>query len=75
MINFYYLDYQTLLELKFKNLYRWAVFCNNSLVKSNYKVKPHDKISIRFEYEPYNKEIIPENIPLDIVFEDKDIVL
>ncbi len=51
------------------------VFCNNSTVKSNYKVKPHDKISIRFEYEPYNKEIIPEDIPLDIVFEDKDIVV
>ena len=43
--------------------------------KSNYKVKPNDKISIRFEYEPYNKEIIPENIPLNVVFEDNDIII
>ena len=58
-----------------KSISAGNVFCNNSLVKSNYKVKPNDKISIRFEYEPYNKEIIPENIPLDVVFEDNDIVI
>ena len=51
------------------------VFCNDLPVKSNYKVKPNDKISIRFNYEPYNKEIIPENIYLDIVFEDNEIVV
>ena len=43
------------------------IFVNNKPVKSNYKVKPFDKISIRFEYEPYDKEIIPEDIPLDII--------
>ena len=58
-----------------KSISAGNVFCNNSLVKSNYKVKPNDKISIRFEYEPYNKEIIPENIPLDVVFEDNDIII
>ena len=58
-----------------KSISAGNVFCNNSLVKSNYKVKPNDKISIRFEYEPYNKEIIPENIPLNVVFEDNDIVI
>ena len=51
------------------------VFCNNNQVKSNYKVKPYDKISIRFEYEPYTREIVPENIPLDIVFEDDSIIV
>ena len=51
------------------------VFCNNIKVKSNYKVKPLDNISIRFEYEPYNKEIVPENIPLDIVFEDDNVIV
>ena len=34
------------------------VFCNDIQVKSNYKVKPLDKISIRFDYEPYDKEIV-----------------
>jgi len=51
------------------------VFCNNKLVKSNYKVKPLDQISIRFEYEPYDKTIVPENIPIDVVFEDNDIIV
>ena len=58
-----------------KSILAGNVFCNNTLVKSNYKVKPNDKISIRFEYEPYSKEIIPENIPLDVVFEDNDIII
>tara|TARA_B100002052_G_C15867377_1_gene592956 strand:- start:984 stop:2003 length:1020 start_codon:yes stop_codon:yes gene_type:complete len=58
-----------------KSISAGHVFCNNIQVKSNYKVKPLDQISIRFEYEPYNKEILPENIPLDIVFEDKDVVV
>ena len=58
-----------------KSILSGCVFCNDCLVKSNYKVKPYDKISIRFEYEPYNKEIIPEDIPIDIVFEDGDIVV
>ena len=58
-----------------KSILSGCVFCNDFQVKSNYKVKPYDKISIRFEYEPYNKEIIPEDIPIDIVFEDGDIVV
>ena len=51
------------------------VFCNEKVVKSNYKVKPFDKISIRFDYEPYNKEIVPENIPIDTIYEDDHIVV
>jgi len=58
-----------------KSIAAGNVFCNNEKVKSNYKVKPFDKISVRFEYEPYNKEIIPEDIPLDIIYEDTDIVV
>ena len=58
-----------------KSISAGNVFCNDLPVKSNYKVKPNDKISIRFSYEPYNKEIIPENIPLDVVFEDNEIVV
>lgn len=58
-----------------KSISLGSVFCNNKQVKSNYKVKPFDKISIRFEYEPYNKEIIPEDIPIDIVYEDHDVIV
>ena len=58
-----------------KSINAGNVFCNNEKIKSNYKVKPFDKISIRFEYEPYNKEIIPEDIPLDIIYEDSDLVV
>ena len=49
------------------------VFCNNNKqTKSNYKVKPNDEISIRFEYEPIDKSIAPENIPLNIIYDDND---
>lgn len=58
-----------------KSILSGYVFCNDKLVKANYKIKPLDKISIRFEYEPYNREIIPENIPIDIIFEDNDIIV
>ena len=58
-----------------KSIVSGHVFCNNKTVKSNYKVKPLDVISVKFEYEPYNKEIIPEDIPIDIIFEDSDIVV
>ena len=52
------------------------VFCNNKKqIKSNYKVKPNDQISIRFEYEPLDKSITPENIPLDILYDDNDIII
>ena len=52
------------------------VFCNNKKqVKSNYKVKPNDEISIRFEYEPLDKSITPENIPLDIIYDDDQIIV
>ena len=58
-----------------KSILSGCVFCNDCQIKPNYKVKPYDKISIRFEYEPYDKEIIPEDIPIDIVFEDSDLVV
>ncbi len=52
------------------------VFCNdNKQTKSNYKVKPNDEISIRFEYEPLDKSIVPENISLDILYDDDDIIV
>ncbi|MGE0569114.1 MAG: RluA family pseudouridine synthase [Bacteroidia bacterium] len=43
---------------------------NGKPIKSNYKVKPFDEISIRLNVPPRTMEIKAENIPLDIVFED-----
>ncbi len=52
------------------------VYCNQKKqTKSSYKVKPGDEISIKFEYEVYDKNVYPEDIPLDILFDDKDIII
>lgn len=39
-------------------------------VKSSYRVKPGEVISIYQAYEPRSAEILPESIPLDVVYED-----
>ncbi|TVR41312.1 MAG: RluA family pseudouridine synthase, partial [Bacteroidia bacterium] len=51
------------------------ILVNGEAVKSNYKVKPGDEISIVMSYPPREIELIPEDIPLDIVFEDEHIVI
>jgi 23S rRNA pseudouridine1911/1915/1917 synthase len=45
------------------------------LIKSNYKVKPFDAISISFAQPPRDTEVIPEDLPIDILFEDSDIIV
>ena len=51
------------------------ILVNGKPVKSNYKAKPNDIISIVLAYPPNEFEIIPQDIPLDIVYEDDDIML
>ncbi|PNQ74058.1 RNA pseudouridine synthase [Hanstruepera neustonica] len=51
------------------------IYVNDSPVKSNYKVKPFDKIRVLFEHPPYEYLLTPENIPLDIVYEDDDLLV
>lgn len=50
------------------------VFVNQKTIKNNYKTSKGDTISL---YLPVSKEIdiLPENIPLDIIYEDKDIII
>ncbi|MBA3901773.1 MAG: RluA family pseudouridine synthase, partial [Bacteroidetes bacterium] len=48
---------------------------NGKPVKSNYRVKPHDLITIVLAHPPRDREIKPENIPLNIVFEDDQVVV
>jgi len=46
------------------------VLVNSKEIRSNYKVKPNDEIIIYSDSDPEHTEIIPENIPLNIVYED-----
>ena len=51
------------------------ILVNGKPVKSNYKAKPFDIITIVLAYPPTEFEIIPQDIPLKIVYEDEDIML
>ncbi len=49
-----------------------AITVNNNVVKSNYKVKPGDIVSVTLDKPLLNEdELIPEDIPLNIVYEDE----
>jgi 23S rRNA pseudouridine1911/1915/1917 synthase len=52
-----------------------GVLVNGQPVKSNYKVKPLDEIKIVLPYAPYENLLVPENIPIDIVYEDDDLIV
>ncbi len=51
------------------------VLVNDKPVRSNYKIKPSDKIIVFDNKSPDTTEIIPENIPLNIVFEDDHLMI
>lgn len=51
------------------------VMANGKPVKSNYKVKPLDVLTVMMDRPRYNNDIIPEEIPLDIVYEDDDLLV
>jgi 23S rRNA pseudouridine1911/1915/1917 synthase len=46
------------------------ILANNQAVKPNYKVRPNDVISIVLPHPEREYKIIPENIPLEIIYED-----
>lgn len=52
-----------------------SITVNGKVVKSNYKVKPLDEIVITFNTPAYDNTIIPEDIPLDIVYEDSELMV
>lgn len=51
------------------------VFVNGVRVKASYKVKPLDNISIRMAYPKYDSALTPEDIPIDIMYEDDDVIV
>ena len=52
-----------------------SIAVNGKVVKSNYKVKPLDEIVITMNRPEYDSTIIPEDIPLDIVYEDDELMV
>jgi 23S rRNA pseudouridine1911/1915/1917 synthase len=48
---------------------------NDKPVKPNYRIRPHDTITIAFPEPPRDTEVIPENIPLNIVYEDDQLLV
>jgi 23S rRNA pseudouridine1911/1915/1917 synthase len=51
------------------------ILVNNNTVKPNYKVKPGDVVQIVLPAPPRDVELVPQNIPLQIVYEDDDVVV
>ncbi|MEX1188550.1 MAG: RluA family pseudouridine synthase [Bacteroidia bacterium] len=51
------------------------IHVNGKPVKSNYKVKPLDQIAVVFAYPPRDREIKPEKIHIDIVYEDAEVIV
>src|ERR1700688_1031738 len=51
------------------------VLINDKPVKSNYKVRALDKIVVYDSKLPESTEIIPEDIPINIVYEDEDLLI
>lgn len=52
-----------------------AVLVNGQPTKSNYKIKPLDEIKVLLEKPPRDTEVVAENIPLDIIYEDEDLLV
>ncbi|MCU0473527.1 MAG: RluA family pseudouridine synthase [Bacteroidales bacterium] len=51
------------------------ILVNDNPVKPNYKVKPNDIIQVVLPNPPREIDLIPENIPIKIVYEDDDVVV
>lgn len=51
------------------------IMVNNNPAKPSYKVKPGDVIQILLPTPPREIELIPEDIPLDILYEDEDVIV
>lgn len=51
------------------------ILVNNIAVKSNYRIKPSDLIQIVLPNPPREIELIPQDIPLDVVFEDDHVIV
>src|SRR5699024_2466491 len=51
------------------------IFVNGKAVAKNHKVKADDEVKVMFEHPPYEFLLVPEDIPLDIVYEDEALLV
>lgn len=51
------------------------ILVNNYTVKPSYKIKPGDIVQVVLPTPPREIELIPEDIPLNIVYEDEDVLV
>ncbi len=51
------------------------VLVNGQVIKASYKVKPKDLITVVLPHPPRDTEVYPENIPIEIVYEDDDLLV
>ena len=51
------------------------ILVNEQPVASNYKVKPLDLVQVMLDHEPIDFTIQPENIPIEVVYEDEDVLV
>lgn len=52
-----------------------CILVNGRPVKSNYRVKPLDVVTVVMDRPRYENEVLPEPIPLDIVYEDDTVLV
>lgn len=58
-----------------KGIEMGTVLVNDRIIKSNYQIKPGDIVTVVLPNPPRNPELIAEDIPIDILYEDDDILL
>ena len=51
------------------------IWVNERPVKQNYKVKPYDLVKVLFEHPPYEHLLVAEAIPIEVVYEDDQVVV
>lgn len=51
------------------------ILVNDKPTKANYKIKPLDVIKVYMEKPPRDTEVVPEKLPLDIIFEDEHLLV
>lgn len=51
------------------------IMVNGKAVKRSYKVKPDDVVQVMLDRPHYENKILPEDIPLNIVYEDDDLIV
>ena len=52
-----------------------SILVNDIAVKSSYKVKPYDQIKVMFAHPPYENLLVPEDIPIDVIYEDDELLV